>query len=331
MAIIFSDGFGKYGPIGYAFSSVQNVFDTGYTLSGGGAINFTEGFAPDNIALSMSRTSSVAPRISRTIETTEDIVIIGFELSSTARFNGFFSIENVTQIDWPAAMSIEGNSGSAIPILNTGYYVELKIQKSTKAYTMKLNGYPYITGTLGIVGAIPDTLKLSWGFPSTGSSATFKFTNLVIVDGSSGKYQDFIGPQTIRDDRPTNSVSPVDWTPTPSGKTNVQIMQNNPPLASEYTKSDQVGEADYYTSSTPVSGNVTAVAITTIIGKTDIDSQMVAVGIGAAGTRKEGPDFEVPVQPTYVTQVFERDEADNDWLPISAAAIPFGVTIQPRP
>ncbi len=331
MSIIFQDGFGKYGPNGSSFSSVQSVFDTGYVLSGGGSINFVSGFSAGTSAVQMSRSTSAAPRLSRQITTTEDVVIIGFELSATARFDGFFTIEGVTKIDWPAAMAIEGNSGSAIPILNTGYYVELKITKSTKAYVMKLNGYPYIDGTLATSSAIPNTLNLQWGFPSTGSGAAFKVSNIVIVDSSVGKYTDFIGPQTIKDDRPTASVTPIEWDPIPSNKTNVQIMQNNPPLPSEYTKSDVVGESDYYTSSAAVSGNVTAVAVTAIIGKTDIDSQKVKVGIGSSGSRKESEEIEVEVQPKYISHVFETDEADADWNAGSATSVAFGVTIQPRP
>lgn len=329
MALLFTEGFGKYGPEGQSFSSVQNVFNTGYVLSGGGSAILVQGFSNDTMALQLSRTSSAAPRLSRSVTSTSDVVIVGFEMSANTRFNGFFSIQDVVSIDWPSFMSIEGNNGTAIPILNTSYYVEIKITKSTKAYEMKLNGYSYLSGIL-TAPSVPDTMVLQWGFPTTGASAAFRFSNITFVDGTPGTYTDFIGPQSIREDRPSTSVTPITWDPVPSNKTNVQIMNNNPPLVSEYTNSDVVGESDYYTSSTPVSGTVTAVAITTLIGKTDIDSQSVKIGIGAAGSRKEGPVVDVEVQPRYVQQVFETDAADASWTAGSASTVPFGVTIQPR-
>lgn len=326
MALLFVDGFGKYGQNGFQFSGVQTTFNTGYELAGGGSIVFTDGFDVGNKALMISGSAQL-PRIRKRITTTADTVIIGFEMRSTVRFS-FFSIENVVTIDWPGAMEIDGNVGTAIPILNTGYYVELKLTKSTQAYTMRLNGYPYINGTL--TNTIPDELVLQWGFSSV-ASGNFTFSNIVVLDNSGTKYTDFIGPQTIREDRPTASVQPVSWTPVPPSLTNVQIMQNIPPLASQYTRSDLANSSDYYTSSVPVTGDVTAVAVSAIVGKTDIDSHEVKIGIGPLSGRKEGVARVVQVQPAYLLDIFETDASNNDWTAASATNTEFGITLQPRP
>lgn len=331
MALKFVDGFGHYGADGTQFSAINQTFNTGYIVGGGGSITFGAGFDATTKALYMTRSVSAAPYLERRFETTDDTVIIGFEFRANARFDGMLNIIGVTKIDWPSFMEIEGNAGAAIPILNTEYYVELKIVKSTKAYTMKLNGFPYITGVLTTANPIPDLLQIRWGFPTTGTTTQLVVSNIYLMDGSTGKYTDFIGPQRMRSDRPNTSIAPIEWQPTPTSKTNVQIMNNVPPLANEYTSSNMVGEADFYTSTTPVTGTVTAVAVTSVIGKTDIDSQVVKLGIGNSGDRLGGDDIDVPVQPSYLQQVFEKDQADNDWTSGTATSIPYGVTIQPRP
>lgn len=329
MAIKFAESFGHYGAVGATFSSINNVFDTGWVLqtSGSTSITFGAGFSTGGMAVYMSRATNGSSRIERQFTTEEDTFIVGFQFKATAR-GEIFRIPGVLAIEWPDRMGIDGTYGTATPILNTGYYVELKITKSTGAVDFHLNGYPYLTTT--VAGGIPDTVTLSFGYGTSGPSANVAVSNVVLVDSSAGRYTDFIGPQIATSDKPTASVSPVTWDPVPSNLTNVQIMNNLPPNVNQYTQSDVIGSKDFYTSSTAVAGTVTAVMVTALIGKTDIDDQTIKVGISDGGTSSESPDIPVLVQPTYVQHVFEDDVAGGEWTQVTAQAVQFGVTIQPR-
>lgn len=327
----FIEGFDSYGPDGTQFAALNNAFDTGWILGGSSAITFGPGFTDATKAVYLTRGGSSFSYIERRFESEDDTIIIGFQFRANRRFDGILTIPGVLTLDWPSVMSIAGVEGTAVPILNTGYHAEIKLVKSTQEFTMRLNGRPYIAGTLTGVSNIPDILPVRFGFDSAGATAQAVISNVHFVDGSPGRYTDFIGPQLVWSDRPTDSVDPITWDPIPPEKTNVQIMSNVPPKINEFTQSDEVGTSDYYTSSTPIDGPVTAVAVTTVLAKTDIDDQYVGIGVGHEGERKEGPDREVPIQPLYMQQVFETDEDDNDWTAGTATAVPFGVTIRPRP
>jgi len=328
----FFDSFAQYAPKGTSFATINNIFSTGYILeTSGGSIVFNDGFETDGVAVYLGRTPSGTARMERRFESTDDVVIIGYEFKSTIREAVTFRIPDVLDLEWPDKMGINGVYGGAIPILNTPYYVELKLTKSTKEVVMKLNGYDYLTTSLPSEVEIPDILRCIWGWDATGATAQMAVSNLYFADGAAGKYTDFIGPVAIKTDRPTASYDdPPTWTPVPPEKTNVQIMNNLPPLASEYTQSDQVNSRDYYTSSNPVTGEVLAVAVSSLVGKTDIDDQRVTLGIEHDDTNREGEEIPVAVQPGYIQTVFEQDALEQDWTAQTAQDVAFGITIQPR-
>lgn len=330
MALQFVESFSNYGIVGSSFSAANANFNTGWTVVGTGAATFAPGFQEDSTAVNLSRAASAMTNLERRFESTDDTVIVGYEFRSTARNAVTFSIQDVLELTWPDRMGIDGQFGTAIPILNTPYYVEIKIVKSTRAVTMKLNGYDYLTVTLDSGITIPDLLVCKFGWHATGQSATFTVGNVYFMDGSAGKYTDFIGPQAMVIARPTESVDPVTWEPIPGSKTNVQIMNNLPPNINEYTQSDTIGTSDIYTSDVVVTGTVTAVSVTALIGKTDIDEQRVALLVSDGTATAEGDEFEVSVQPQYMQTVFEQDYDDTDWTDVTASATQFGVTIKPR-
>lgn len=325
----FVDNFFAYGNVGTSLTQANSTFNTQWIVHGSIPSVISAGFTDDAKAVTLSRNNSGTSRLERRIETTENVVVIGFAFRATARNATIFSIDGVVDLEWPAGFKINDEVSPTTILINRLYYVEIKLNKTTKEVVLKVNGYDYLTTT--ITADIPDTLQCFWGYTANGPAAEMSFSNIYWLDSSAGKYTDFIGPQTMSNRVPTAAVDNT-WTAEPTGKTNVAIMQNMPPNVNEFTESDVVGSRDFYTSDQPIDNQspVTAVAVTALIAKTDIDDQFIALSIGDGTTVKEGGQLEVPIQPTFLQTVFETDVSDGDWEPTAVVDTEFGPIIKPR-
>lgn len=334
--LLFAESFGHYNTVGSTLNAVTTSFATGWNLvQTNTSATIAAGFDGEasrslRFAANSSGSTSTAGYIERTLDTIANVVIIGFEFTATARCT-LLSIPTVLELEWPDKMAINGVAGGPVPVLNTNYYAEIKIEKSTGAVTMMLNGFPYLTTT--VTAPVPDSLSIRMGITNAAAGMrTANLSNIYFVDSSAGKYTDFLTPQGMITLAPNESIAPQEWEPVPNTKTNLQIMNNMPPRLNEYTRSDMIGEKDYYKATQALDiDNVTAVVVNCLIGKTDIDPQKVAIGVSDGTTTKNAPDIDIDVQPTYRQGVFETDITNTDWTPITAQDAQFGITIRPRP
>ena len=336
MALHLIENFFPYGTVGSTLSSANANFNTQWITHGSSAALITDGFHADAKSLTLPRTGSTFAQVERRYTTTDDTVIIGYAFRATQRGATTFSVraDDVTPIidlEWPNQFKIGADTGSATILLNKVYFVELKLAKTAKTYELKVNGYPYLSGTF--TETVPDTIQCFWGFPEAATpAADFVFSYVYFMDGSAGKHTDFLGPQKVRQRLSTTAVDPG-WSPEPSSKSRVDIMNNIPALPAEYTEADTVGDKDMYLSSAPVDSEeiVNGVAVTSLLTKTDIDDQYVALQIQNGVDEKLGTDISVPIQPAYFQSVFETDAANADWTPATVVATAYGTVIRPRP
>lgn len=334
MAFKFMENFYQYAAAGTALSAANTNFNTQWITHGTGPINITEGFDQYAKALTMSRTATANAQVERRFETTENTIIVGWAFRSTARSATTFSMavggNTFLELEWPKEFKIGSETGGATILLNKKYFVEISLEKSTGAVDMMVNGYPYLTTNVGTVGEGP--IQCFWGWADPGAPADYVISNIYFVDSSAGEYQTFLGPQKVIS-RPLTVGLPGGWTPEPEGMDRVQIMNNIPPVAGQYTESDTVGTKDFYTSSVEVDADatITAVSVTSLLAKTDIDDQYVALAIEADEVTKMGADIEVPLQPTYFQNIFETDASDAAWDKASVEAVAIGPIVRPRP
>lgn len=330
----FMENFYQYASVGTPLSAANTNFNTQWITHGEGPSVITEGFEEGSKALLLSRTSISAARVERRFETTEDTIIVGWAFQATNRATNFqmstASRPNFLEMEWPRGFEINGVQGSATVLLNRKYFVEVKLEKSTGDVTVHLNGYPYLEANVGAV--TEDTIQCFWGWGQAGTAADYTMSHVYFVDSSPGKFTDFVGPHTVKARVVTDAIEPG-WTPEPSSMDRVSIVSAIPPVSGRYTESDTVGEKDFYTSNQEVDTDATvnAVAVTSLLAKTDIDDQYVALAVSENDTDKLGDDIEVPLQPAYFQQVFETDVADADWTPAAVEGAAFGPIIRPRP
>lgn len=336
MSLQFVENFYPYGATGSSLANANANFNTQWITHGSAAAVITTGFQAKAKALTLPRSGSTYAQVERRFTSTDDTVIVGYAFRATQRGAVTFSVRKddvtpIVDLEWPNQFKIGSVTGTATILLNKVYYVELKIVKSTQTATLKVNGYDYLTTTF--TETVPDTIQCFWGFPAAGTpAADFVFSNIYFADGAAGRFTDFVGPQKIISRAVTTSIDPG-WAPEPSAKTRVQIMNNIPANSAEYTEADTVGVADMYTSSDDVDDTaiVNGVAVTSLLTKTDIDDQYVALQIKNGVDTKLGTDISVPIQPAYFQQMFETDAASTNWTPAVVEATAFGPVIRPRP
>lgn len=334
MALKFMENFVQYATVGTALSSANTNFNTQWITHGSGSIIISTGFDPGSNALTLSRTSTSYGRVERRFETTDDTVIVGWAFRATDRATNFSmataSKPDLLSLEWPKAFSIGSDAGTATILLNKKYFVEVKLVKSTGAVTVNVNGYPYLTTTVDAV--TEDLVQFYWGWSEVGPSADYVMSHVYFADGSAGKFTDFVGPHIVQSRHATTEVDPG-WTPEPGSMSRVDIVSAIPPVAGRYTESDTVGTKDFYTSDNEVDTGavINAVAVTSLLAKTDIDDQYVALAVSDGDADSLGDDIEIPLQPAYFQSVFEQDPGAADWTPATVEAAAFGPVIRPRP
>lgn len=326
MDILLTEDFSRYAPIGGSLANAQSVFDIGWILhtTGNGAITVSEGFEIGTKAVTMTRATNSSSYIEYRVSTTEpeELIIIGYEFRTNARAT-VFRIKDVVELEWDvstARLKIGSNVGPVHLLLNTAYYIEFRLNKTTKEVTIRVNGLDYMSVTLDSSVTIPATLQAQWGWFSGGPNASMALSNVYI--GRTNVASEWLGvigllPMTV-----ATSLDTWMWDPTPASKTNVEIMQNIPPRINEYTSSNVAGEADLYKSDTVVSGTVLGVTVSAFVGKTDVDDQTINLVLNDMVS----DNINVPIQPTVVQHTFLKNGTD-DWTSAAAQDATFGVMI----
>lgn len=334
MALKFIDNFFAYGTTGTTLADANANFNTGWITHGTLPVMIASGFRANAKAVSLSRTASGFAQAERRFTSTEDKMTVGYAFRATSREATTFTIKSgatvIVNLEWPNQFRIGTELGGATILLNRVYFVEIQLIKSTKTITMQVNGYPYLTTTT--TETIPDTIQCFWGYDDVGTNADFTFSDISFVDGSAGEHTDFMGPHRVITRTITDAVDPG-WVAEPSEKSRVEIMNNIPALPAEYTEADTVGQKDFYKSTDVVAPGtvINGVSVTSLMTKTDIDDQYIALAVSDGFADKLGEDLAVPIQPEYLHQVFETDVAGDTWVPSTVQEASFGPVIRPRP
>ena len=330
MALRFIDGFDNYQSIGGTLvgADFPNI---GYSVNAtnGNYVTIAQGTSALSKCVALARNNSGTATLSRQFDTTgANKVVVGYAMNANAR-DTILSVTNTFTVEWlqTGYPRINGVVGTVIPILNTWYYYEFVINKSAQTVDVWLNGFLQFTAP--ITGTVPDVLEFAWGWPTMGTNATMKIDDLYVVDDAdpSSKYLDRIGPMEVITRFPTANGA-VAWLPTPSTKQNWQIVSQVPANTLEYVQSNIVGTVDTYVSSATVTGDVIAVAVSTLAAKADVDNHAITVLVEQSGVQKESSNIPLNLQFTFSQGVFEKDVNNIDWTADSVNSTRFGMKVK---
>lgn len=332
MSLLFLDGADSYQTVGGALFG-PTASNIGYyitqTLATGSQVNIGEGTSANSRAFSIARATNGIARLSKQFTPGGTQFVVGFAMKASAR-QSIVKFTNLFEVLWPATgkPTIGEAAGPTIPILNTWYYWEFVIDKTAKTVTTWLNGFEQFTTTF--TAEITDTVEVSWGWNEMGAAATISIDDIYILDNN--KIDDNskisrLGPIEIATRLPTSSVQ-GEWKPTPATKDNWKILSQIPALQNEYVESNVVGAQDLYASSTAVTKEVIAVAVTALTAKTDIDDHAISLVLSDGTTVKEGAPIDLSTQYSYVQSVFESDPTGTSWTPATATAANFGIKVK---
>lgn len=332
MALLFLDGVDSYQTIGGALygPTAPNI---GYyitqTASGGSQVTVGEGTSTSSRSFAIARTLTSASRVAKQISIPGTKFTVGFAMKAGAR-QSIFKITDVFECLWPASgkPAIGEDSGPTIPILNTWYYWEFVVDKTAKTVTVWLNGYEQFTSTF--TPDVPTVIEASWGWNAGGVATTNYVDDIYILDDTvidSHSKVDRLGPIEIATRLPTSAVQ-SEWKNVPTTKDNWKILSQIPAAQNEYVESNVVGAQDLYASSTTVTKDVLAVAVTALTAKTDIDDHAISLLLSNGTDTKESAPIDLSTQYTYVQTVFESDPSGNSWTPSTASSANFGMKVK---
>lgn len=332
MSLLFLDGVDSYQTIGGALygPTAPNIgYYISQTSSGGSQVTVGEGTSTSSRAFAIARATNGTSRVAKQIAIPGNEFVIGFAMKATAR-QTILKITDLFEVLWPSTglPTIGEVSGPTIPILNTWYYWEFVINKTAKTVTLFLNGFEQFTTTF--TADVPSTVELSWGWNDVGPAAVLYIDDIYILDDTAVDANSKVarmGPIEIATRLPT-STPHAEWKPTPSTKENWKIVSQIPAVQNEYVESNTVGAFDLYASTTQITKEVLAVAVTALTAKTDIDNHAISLILSDGAATKESAPIDLSTQFTYVQSVFETDAAGNAWTPGTATAINFGIKVK---
>lgn len=332
MSLIFIDGVDSYQTIGGALygPTASNIgYYISQTSAGGSQVNVGEGTSTSSRSFAISRSTNGVSRVSKQVTIPGTEFVIGFAMKAQAR-QTILKITDVFEVLWPAngLPTIGTFSGSTIPILNTWYYWEFVVNKATKQVVVWLNGFEQFMAPF--VADIAEVIEFSWGWNEAGDAANLFIDDIYVLDNVSVNATSKtarLGPIEVATRLPT-STSHAEWQATPSTKESWKILSQIPALQNEYVESNVLGALDLYSSSTAITKDVIAVAVTALTAKTDIDNHAISLVLSDGTTSIEGAPINLSTQYTYVQSIFEADTTGTVWTPQTASAINFGIKVK---
>ena len=332
MALLFLDGADSYHTIGGALYGVAAP-NIGYTIfqSQAGSVLATvgAGTTTSSRSLAIGRSVNGYARITKQVATSGTKVVVGFAMNSQGR-QSIMQIADLFEVTWPSngLPVINGTAGPTIPILNTWYYWEFVIDGAAKTVDVWLNGFQQFSSTF--TNNMPSTLSISWGWTAPGDAATLFIDDIYILDdvsnGPNSKTAR-LGPIQVATRLPT-STTHQEWAPTPTSKDNWKIVSQVPALTNEFVESNTIGAYDLYASSTTVTNEVIAVAVSALTAKTDIDQHSISMILSNGNTIAEGAPIDLSTQYSYLQTIFEGDVNGAAWTPATASAVNFGMKVK---
>lgn len=321
MALRFMDGFEQFEG---AVNLIDVLSSAGYAASG--AVSLSEGRTPNSKAVAIGN-SAAGASLSLSLTSSQQYVSIGFAYNAAAQRSALVSIENVMTLGWDTGTGvivINGNPGEATIVLGVWYYYEIVIDKSLGEIRV------YINNELDLTVALPSSANLLSTYKTTWStSGDFKrIDDITMVDSSVGEYTTRIGPVEITTRVPTNDVL-TEWVPA-AGLDHFEMVNNIPPVSTDYIQSNVSDAWDTFLASGPVSDpdNILAVGIVARAKKSDIDGRKLGLVIGDKTTSKEDV-VDLSTSNAYKYAIFETDPSGVNWTDETTSSTPFGVAVRP--
>lgn len=330
MSMIFLDGFDQFSNINVGSTVVQVLNASGYVAVGPSATSILveTGSQLNTYGLQITQTEGGAPAsLTRTVPVSDKIVI-GFAFRANARAR-ILTIEGVTSMEWTDRnIIVNGQAGTAVPILNTWYYYELVLDKSTSEIKLYINGRLDLTVT-GF-STTKTEYEITWGWKlASGLNVVQRIDDLYILNGEGERLNRELGPIKIDTRFPTEDVV-KEWNPS-LGDLHWELVSKRPPQADSYIQSNDSGARDMFRSSTPLNlqGSVLAVGLVVRARKTDIDDRAIGLAIQSGGQTREVIDTEMSTEFKYHYAFFDADPAGQEWTETTARDAHFGVVVRP--
>lgn len=290
--------------------------------------------APGSTGTALIYVSLAPPTvITRTLVSAVDKIVIGFAHRATAR-GRIFSIANLFNMDWPAGISILGQSGASVPIRSTWYYYEIVIDKNAQTITLYVNDTLDLTVALPAGGAAMTTFTMSWQ-AENGAVARIDDVYLLDADTAGGAaLVDRLKPISMGLRLPTADVE-VDWEPSSPGDhwSKIGLLPASP---SSFVSSAVPSAQDIYSSSNALPEGagtaeqpIIAVGLVALAQKSDLDNRQLGLLMGAPGNQIEVIDTTLSITPEYSMAVFEKAPGNVAWTPENVQSTPFGIAVRP--
>ena len=152
---------------------------------------------------------------------------------------------------------------------------------------------------------------------SASASTTFYIKDFVVWDGSGSHNTSFLGSVIVTNLAVDSDVA-LNWTPS-TGTTGYGILDNVPPVDSEYIAAPYPAPSAYQGSLTALPNNITSVkAVMTFVraAKTDGGDGSLQTSVISNSATANGADRPITVAMTYWRDVFEVDpDTSAAWLP----------------
>jgi hypothetical protein len=327
MSILFMDGFDQLRDVSGAgnpspLATYLNA--SGYTVTG--VVSMEEGRTQAVRALQLTNTAS----LSRTFTSAQSKVVIGFAYNAASKRSAVVNIPNVGTLDWDTEtgkMSLANGTGTATILLGLWYYFEIVIDKANQLLQLYINNGKDIEVALPATAINLSTFACTW---SGTAAETKKIDDIFVVDSSTGKYVDRVGPIAIQCRLPTSDVD-KEWSPS-TGTDHWDLVNNQPPDETQYIQSNTSGAEDSFLSNDglPSGAQVIAVGLVVLNKKSDIDARQLGMVVGRKGQpQKQVLDTNLTTTPKYSYAVFESAPGDAAWTDETVTSIPFGVVVRP--
>lgn len=322
--LIHMDGFDQFANMSTTTLAAE-LAAAGYTLGANTAISIGEGRTTDTKALVLG-TKTSGGSIKRSFDSNSPLTVIGFAYMAEKARNNLVAITNGITLEWPDKLQINGAKGTVTPVLGVWYYYEIVIDKTQGQIQV------YVNNVLDLAVPLPAAMQNLTSFECTWSTiadSIKRLDDLFVLNNGAGGLTSRVGPQAIAIRLPTLDFL-KEWSPA-TGDDHFAMVDNRPPLETEFIKSSTSGAQDLFKSGQTVgTGNVTAVGVVVRARKNDIDARQMGVVIGPKGsTQKENLITDLDVTPKYFYSFFSQAPGNVAWDNTNLLDTPFGVVVRP--
>jgi hypothetical protein len=279
---------------------------------------------------------SMAPptKVTRTLHSTSNKVVIGFAHRATAR-GKILSIAGLFDLDWPAGIRILGVNGASVPIRNTWYYYEITIDKQANKVTLHVNDTFDLEAPLPAAAAAMVDYTMTW---IAENGAVARLDDLYLLDGDinggASALTSRLKPISVSLRLPTADVL-GEWDTSDPGL-HYPLVGLLPPSTDSYVRSATSGEQDLYSSNTPLPAGagtaaapIIALGVLALAQKSDLDNRQLGLVIGAPGNQAEVVDTVLSTSMEYSQALFEKTPDGQAWTADNVQSTPFGIAVRP--